>query len=96
MACEILVCTPAIRALIRDDKVHQIQSSMQAGKKHGMQTLNDSLYQLYMNREVVLDECLRVSSDPNDFLRMIGEPVPGEEDSKMAPKDRPLTGGLKR
>jgi twitching motility protein PilT len=95
MACEILVCTPAIRALIRDDKVHQIQSSMQAGKKHGMQTLNDSLYQLYMAREVVLDECLRVSSDPNDFLRMIGEPVPGDEDSKVAPKDRPLTGGLK-
>jgi twitching motility protein PilT len=96
MACEILVATPAIRALIRDDKVHQIQSSMQAGKKHGMQTLNDSLYQLYNNREVVLDECLRVSSDPNDFLRMIGEPVPGEEDNKVAPKDRPLTGGLKR
>jgi len=95
MACEILVATPAIRALIRDDKVHQIQSSMQAGKKHGMQTLNDSLYQLYMAREVVLDECLRVSSDPNDFLRMIGEPVPGEEDTKVAPKDRPLTGGLK-
>lgn len=95
MACEILVCTPAIRALIRDDKVHQIQSSMQAGKKHGMQTLNDSLYQLYMAREVVLDECLRVSSDPNDFLRMIGEPVPGDEDNKVAPKDRPLTGGLK-
>jgi twitching motility protein PilT len=95
MACEILVATPAIRALIRDDKVHQIQSSMQAGKKHGMQTLNDSLYQLYMNREVVLDECLRVSGEPNEFLRMIGEPVPGDED-KTAPKDRPLTGGLKR
>jgi len=96
MACEILVATPAIRALIRDDKVHQIQSSMQAGKKHGMQTLNDSLYQLYMNRDVVLDECLRVSSEPSEFLRMIGEPVPGEENDKVAPKDRPLTGGLKR
>jgi len=95
MACEILVVTPAIRALIRDDKVHQITSSMQAGKKHGMQTLNDSLYQLYMNREVTADECVRVSSDPNGFLGMIGEPVPGEEE-KTAPKDRPLTGGLKR
>jgi len=95
MACEILVATPAIRALIRDDKVHQIQSSMQAGKKHGMQTLNDSLYQLYMNREVALDECLRVSGEPNEFLRMIGEPVPAD-DQAAAPKDRPLTGGLKR
>jgi len=96
MACEILVATPAIRALIRDDKVHQIQSSMQAGKKHGMQTLNDSLYQLYMAREVVLDECLRVSSEPNEFLRMVGEPVPGDDEAKALPKDRPLTGGLKR
>jgi twitching motility protein PilT len=73
MAAEIMVCTPAIRALIRDDKVHQIYSSMQAGKKHGMQTLNDALYQLYMQRDVTKEECLRVSSDANEFLRMIGE-----------------------
>jgi len=79
MACEILVATPAIRALIRDDKVHQIQSSMQAGKKHGMQTLTDSLYQLYMGRIVAMDECLRVAPDQNEFLRAIGEPIPGEE-----------------
>src|SRR6476646_7111937 len=67
MAAELLVVTPAIRALIRDDKVHQIYSSMQAGKKFGMQTLNDALYNLYMSREVTSDECLRVSSKPNDF-----------------------------
>jgi len=73
MAAEIMICTPAIRALIRDDKVHQIESSMQAGKKYGMQTLNDALYQLYMGREVTRDECLRVTSKPNDFLRSIGE-----------------------
>ncbi len=73
MAAEILVVTPAIRALVRDNKIHQINSSMQAGKKFGMQTLNDSLYQLYMSREVVLDECLRVSGDQNEFLRMVGE-----------------------
>ena len=79
MACEIMVCTPAIRALIRDDKVHQITSSMQSGKKYGMQTMNDSLYVLYMNREVTLDECLRATSEPNEFLRMVGEPVPEEE-----------------
>ena len=74
MAAEILVVTPAIRALIRDDKIHQIYSSMQSGKKFGMQTLNDALYALYMAREVSTDECLRVSSDPNEFLRMIGQP----------------------
>jgi twitching motility protein PilT len=79
MACEIMIATPAIRALIRDDKVHQIYSAMQAGKKHGMKTLADSLYTLYMGRDVSLEECLRVIPDQNEFLRMVGEPVPGEE-----------------
>jgi len=74
MAAEILVVTPAIRAVIRDNKVHQIPGLMQAGKKYGMQPLNDALYQLYIAREVEKDECLRVSSNPNEFLRMIGEP----------------------
>jgi twitching motility protein PilT len=79
MAAEILVVTPAIRALIRDDKVHQIYSSMQAGKKWGMQTLNDALYALYMNREVTAEECLRVSGDPTEFQRMIGQLDPADE-----------------
>src|SRR5438270_4240874 len=79
MAAEILVVTSAIRALIRDDKIHQIYSSMQAGKKFGMQTLNDALYQLYMAREVTADECLRVSGDPTEFQRMIGQ-LPSEDD----------------
>ncbi|HRX18070.1 MAG TPA: type IV pilus twitching motility protein PilT, partial [Gemmatimonadales bacterium] len=59
MVAEILVATPAIRAVIRDDKVHQIYSLMQAGKKHGMQTMNDALYQLYMSREIAKDEATR-------------------------------------
>jgi twitching motility protein PilT len=73
MAAEILVVTPAVRALIRDDKIHQIYSTMQSGKKFGMQTMNDALYNLYINREVALDDCLRSSHDPNEFLRMIGQ-----------------------
>jgi twitching motility protein PilT len=73
MAAEILVVTPAVRALIRDDKIHQIYSTMQSGKKFGMQTMNDALYNLYMSRDVTEDECLRVSHDQNEFLRMIGK-----------------------
>jgi twitching motility protein PilT len=84
MAAEILVVTPAIRALIRDDKIHQIYSSMQSGKKFGMQTLNDSLYALYMSREVTAEECLRVSSDQNEFLRMIGSPGLDDEGKPVA------------
>ncbi len=92
MAAEIMVCTPAIRALIRDDKVHQIYSQMQAGKKFGMQTMNDALYQLYMNREVTQEECLRVSPDPNEFLRAIGE-RPLEEEMGTAPAGKAAAAG---
>ncbi|HET8634092.1 MAG TPA: type IV pilus twitching motility protein PilT [Gemmatimonadales bacterium] len=90
MAAEIMVATPAIRALIRDDKVHQIYSAMQAGKKHGMQTMNDALYQLYMSREVTQDECLRVSPEPNEFLRAIGE-KPLEESDGYGDKGARMT-----
>jgi twitching motility protein PilT len=87
MASEIMVATPAIRALIRDDKIHQIYSAMQSGKKFGMQTMNDALYQLYTSREVSQEECERVSSDPKEFLRMIG--VTPLEDEGMGSSDRP-------
>jgi twitching motility protein PilT len=75
-ACEIMVCTPAIRACIRDDKVHQIYSIMQAGKKFGMQTMNDALYQHYIQGNITLETALQFSSDPNELLRMCGQPVP--------------------
>ncbi len=91
MAPEIMVCTPAIRALIRDNKVHQIESSMQAGKKYGMQTLNDSLYQLYMTRQVAKEECLRAAPNANDFLRMIGEPLLDEAEP-LGPAGHPQPG----
>jgi len=92
MACEILIMTPAVRALIRDEKIEQIPSMMQAGKKHGMQTLNDALYQLYVGREVTKDECLRVTSTPNEFLRMIGEP-PLDDKDIMSPTAAPQQQG---
>ncbi|MEX2527513.1 MAG: type IV pilus twitching motility protein PilT [Gemmatimonadota bacterium] len=76
LAAEVMICTPAIRALIRDEKIHQIYSLLQAGKKHGMQTMNDALQSLYMRREVTLEEALKRSSDPGEFLRAVGEPVP--------------------
>jgi twitching motility protein PilT len=86
MAAEIMVATPAIRALIRDDKVHQIYSAMQSGKKFGMQTMNDALFQLYTAREVSQEECERVSHDPKEFLRMIG--ITPMEDQEMGSADR--------
>lgn len=47
MSCEILIPTMAIRNLIREDKIHQVYSSMQAGQDEtGMQTMNQSLVSL--------------------------------------------------
>jgi len=79
MAAEILVVTPAIRALIRDDKIHQIYSMMQSGKKYGMQTMNDALYSLYMTREVAWEEVIRASSDPVELARMCNMQLEGAE-----------------
>ena len=90
MAAEILVVTPAVRALIRDDKIHQIYSTMQSGKKFGMQTMNDSLYALYMSREVSLDDCLRSSHDQSEFLRMIGQTP---DDGSPKPAGSPAMAG---
>jgi twitching motility protein PilT len=94
MAAEILVITSAIRALIRDDKVHQIYSMLQSGKKYGMQTLNDALYQLYVAREVTEEECLRTTSDPTEFLRMIGR-TPLDDDSSEKRGGMATAGGRK-
>jgi twitching motility protein PilT len=80
VACEIMVCTPAVRACIREDKVHQIYSIMQAGKKFGMQTMNDALYQQYVGGTVTLETALQNSSDPNELLRMVGQPVPNNSE----------------
>jgi len=77
MAAEVLVITNAIRALIRDDKIHQIYSLMQAGQKHGMQTMNQGLYAHWINREISEEEALRRSNDPDDLYRMMGKQPPG-------------------
>ncbi len=82
MAAEILVVTPAIRALIRDDKIHQIYSMMQSGKKYGMQTMNDGLYNLYMSKTVSLEEVLRASHDQSELQRMIGMAPEGDTPGK--------------
>jgi len=85
MAAEILVVTPAIRALIRDDKIHQIYSMMQSGKKYGMQTMNDALYNLYMSKAVALEEVLRASHDQAEIMRMIGVSPDGDGAGKGSP-----------
>ena len=72
LAAEIMVPTPAIRNLIREDKVHQIYSQMQLGQdKYGMITLNQSLCELYLRRQINLDEAIGSSGDPDELRNMI-------------------------
>ncbi len=72
VALEIMVPTPAIRNLIREDKIHQIYSAMQAGQeKVGMQTLNQSLATLYMQRKISMNTALAASSLKEELTEMI-------------------------
>ncbi len=72
MALEVMVPTPAIRNLIRDDKVHQIYSTMQTGQeKLGMQTMNQSLATLYQRRMITLEAALTASSMKDELEQMI-------------------------
>ena len=72
VSLEILVPTPAIRNLIRDDKVHQIYSMMQAGQeKLGMQTMNQSLASLYLARQITLETAISASSMKEELQEMI-------------------------
>jgi twitching motility protein PilT len=76
VSLEILVPTPAIRNLIRDDKVHQIYGAMQAGQeKLGMQTANQSLASLYMKRLITLETALSSSSNKEELQEMINRGV---------------------
>ena len=72
LAMEILVPNAAIRNLIREDKIHQIYSSMQTGQeKYGMQTFNQSLASLYFAKQISLQTALGVSSMPDELQDMI-------------------------
>lgn len=68
---EILVVTPAIRALIRDDKVHQIYSMIQSGQKFGMKTMNQSLAELYSANKISINDAMAYSSNPQELSEML-------------------------
>jgi twitching motility protein PilT len=72
VATEVLVATPAIRNLIREGKTHQIYSSLQAGAKHGMHTIDQHLAELVkagrITHETALEKCHHIE----DFNRLTG------------------------
>jgi twitching motility protein PilT len=71
MTCEVLVCTPAIKAVIREAKTHQIYSLMQAGQKYGMQTMNMALLQAVLDKQLTPEDALERSTDRLELDGMI-------------------------
>src|SRR3954468_20901144 len=69
LAAEIMVVNAAIRALIRDDKAHQIYSIIQTGGKTGMMTMNQALFNLVQKRLCSYEDGLERTSDAGDFKR---------------------------
>jgi twitching motility protein PilT len=75
-ALEIMIPTPAIRNLIREDKIHQIYSAMQTGQeKLGMQTMNQSLATLFHQKQIALDTALSASSNRDELQDLINRGV---------------------
>ena len=86
IALEVMVPNAAIRNLIREDKVHQIYSTMQTGQsKYGMQTLNQNLYELYVRKMISYEDCIGRSSNPDELIQMVGRS--GLSSSQQAQKD---------
>ena len=71
-ACEVMVATNAISALIREGKTHQMYSSLQSGKQHGMTTMDQSLARLVLAGKTSYDQALERAKDPAEFNRLAG------------------------
>src|SRR5438046_8655432 len=62
MSLEIMTATPAIRNLIREEKIHQVYSAIGTGSKYGMQTMNQSLAELVKRKQITREEALNRST----------------------------------
>ena len=93
---EIMIPTPGIRNLIREDKVHQIYSAMQTGQeKLGMQTANQSLASLYLKKTITLETALCSSANKEELQERINRGVgvvAGAGLGRLGPPARPAVG----
>ena len=73
-ALEVLIATPAVRNLIRESKTHQLASSMQTGKKYGMQLLDDAIMGLYNRGYIGADEAYAKANEKARFRPLLKSP----------------------
>lgn len=71
LAAEVMIVNHAVRSLIREQKIHQMYSVIQTGQKEGMRTMNQTLYELYVNRVISLEDAVARSGDPDDLMRLM-------------------------
>jgi twitching motility protein PilT len=87
LGLEVMVPNPAIRNLIREDKVHQIYSTMQTGQlKFGMQTFNQSLSELVLKGDITQDMAISYSSNADELRDTINRGVGTQNMVPLAPK----------
>ncbi|HHE47011.1 MAG TPA: type IV pilus twitching motility protein PilT [Bacteroidetes bacterium] len=80
MVCEVMIANSAIRASIRDSKVHQMDSVVQVGGKYGMQTMNQSLLKAVLSGKINREDALMRSNEPTDLKNMLARSL-NEESS---------------
>lgn len=93
-AYELLVVTPAIANLIREAKTYRINSSIQTGRKYGMQLLDDALYNLWKNGLCEEDDCIMRSNGPGELKARIARAKKGLLDDEE-PEDEEEDGDEK-
>ncbi|MBN2407123.1 MAG: Flp pilus assembly complex ATPase component TadA, partial [Elusimicrobia bacterium] len=72
LAVEVLIVTPGIRNMIREEKTEQIHSALQTGGVKGMQTMNQALFRLYKNGDITYKQAMDHSTDKKDMQRVMG------------------------
>ena len=73
LAAEVMVCTPAIRALIRESKIHEMYGILQVSQKYGMVTMNMSLFDLVISGQISSERALAMSNLPEELDRMLSK-----------------------
>ncbi|PIE56727.1 MAG: type IV pili twitching motility protein PilT [Desulfobulbus propionicus] len=70
-ALEVLICTPAVRNLIREGKTYQIPSIMQTGRKYGMQTMDDAIQEHLDRRRISAEDAYINCIDKQRFVKFL-------------------------
>ncbi len=88
LSAEVMICTPAIRALVRENKVHEMYGVIQVSQKYGMQTMNMSLQDLVTTGQISSERGMNASNLPEELERMLGisRPNPADRARNLAGK----------